>query len=181
MSAVKFRIPRYVWIVGLALSLGLAAFAASRDVWGRTDQRGTPPQQQGQGKPSGDPRQGVRFPAPPGEWWKDDEIRKEIRLTPAQSAKIEQIFRAREREYSPYAAEFDKQRDETNRMARERKVSVEEFALQMSRWEAIRAKLNESRYVMLYRMSKELTPEQNAKLDEIRERRSQSRDRSGPR
>jgi Spy/CpxP family protein refolding chaperone len=69
-----------------------------------------------------------------------------------------------------------------NRMAAERTASVEEFALQVSRTQALRTKLQESRYVMLYRISKELTPEQLTRLQELeRERRSQGRGRGGPR
>jgi Spy/CpxP family protein refolding chaperone len=184
---VKLRIPRYVWIVG-ALALGLTALAAGGDVWGRTPQRSSPP---AQGR-SADQRPDQRS-APPGglalppsgdrgEWWKDPEVKKRVRLTDAQSAKIDQIWRTREREYGPYNTEFDKQWAEMNRMAAERTASVEEFALQVSRTQALRTKLQESRYVMLYRISKELTPEQLTRLQELeRERRSQGRGRGGPR
>ena len=65
-------------------------------------------------------------------------------------------------------------------MAAERTVTVEQFALQVSRIESLRTKLLESRAVMLYRMSKELTPEQYKKMQDYRERR-QSRGRGGPR
>ena len=189
MTAVKFRIPRYIWIVG-ALALALAGLAASGDVWGRTDQRppGPPPQSKPGEQRQGDQqqRQGPRDPRatlPPvgWEWWKDPDFKKEIRLTDAQSAKIDAIYRARSREYLPFDAELDKQVAEANRLAAERTVSVEEFALQVSRMEALWTKLSESRWVMLYRMSKELTPEQYKKMQEYRERRTQSRGRGGPR
>jgi hypothetical protein len=183
---VKFRIPRYLWIVG-ALALSLAGLAAmSGDVWGRTDQRsggGAPPAAQNR---SGDQRQGGRglssvLPPERWEWWKDPEFKKEVRLTDAQSARIDQIFRERQRAYMLYDAEFDKVSAETNRMAAERTASIEEFAVQASRMEALRAKLLESRWIMLYRISKELTPEQYKKLDEYRTRRAQSRGRGGQR
>ena len=184
---MKSRIPRYLWIVGaLAVALALAAVATTGDVWGRTDQRsgGGPPAAQSR---SGDQqRQGGRglssvLPPERWEWWKDPEFKKDVRLTDAQSARIDQIFRERQRAYVLYNAEFDKVSDDTNRMAAERTASIEEFALQASRMEALRAKLLESRWIMLYRISKELTPEQYKKLDEFRSRRAQQRGRGGQR
>jgi Spy/CpxP family protein refolding chaperone len=189
VTAVKFRISRYIWIVG-TLALTVGAFAAAGDVWGRTDdQRSSIPPQ---GRSSADGQRPSPRPGSPGglpglppsgsEWWKDPEVKKRIRLTETQSAKIDQIWRVREREYGPYSAEFDRQWQEMERMAAERTASVEEFALQVSRTQALRTKLQESRYVMLYRISKELTPDQLTKLQELeRERRSQGRGRGGPR
>jgi Spy/CpxP family protein refolding chaperone len=187
VTAVKFRVPRYIWIVG-ALALALTGLAASGDVWGRTDQRSgaTPPNRPADQR-QGDQRQGsgrglsFGLPSERSEWWKDQEFRKEIRLSDAQSAKIDSIYRARQQEYLPYDVEFEKQLAAANRMAAERTASVEEFALLISRIEALRSRLLESRYVMFYRMSKELTPEQYKKLQEYRERRMQSRGRGGPR
>ena len=182
---MKFRIPRYIWIVAV-LALGLTAFVAGREVWGRTDQRSgaaapTRPADQRQGEQQ---RQGPRSltSLPPGgwEWWKDPEFKKELQLTDAQSAKINAIYQARQREYLPYDAEFEKQLIEGNRMAAERTATVDQFAVQVSRIESLRIKLLESRAVMLYRMSKELTPEQYKKMQDYRERR-QSRGRGGPR
>ena len=183
---MKSRIPRYLWIVGaLAVALALAAVATTGDVWGRTDQRsgGGPPAAQSR---SGDQqRQGARriesvLPPEGWEWWRDPEFKKEISLTDAQSTRIDQIFRERRHAYMPYRAEFEKQYAETNRQATERVVSVEEFALQVSRMQALWTKVQESRFVMLYQMSKELTPEQYKKFQEYRDRRSQ-RGRGGQR
>jgi Spy/CpxP family protein refolding chaperone len=182
VTAVKLRIPRYIWIVG-TLAVALTALVASGVVWGSDQRSGNPPQTRQADQRQGEqPRQGPRDPRallPPGgwEWWKDPDFKKEIRLTDAQSAKIDAIYRTRAREYLPFDAEMDKQLAETNRLAAERTASVEEFALQVSRMETLRTKLSESRWVMLYRMSKELTPEQYKKMQEYRERRIQSRGR----
>jgi Spy/CpxP family protein refolding chaperone len=187
VTAVKLRVPRYIWIVG-ALALALAGLAAGGDVWGRTDQRsgGTPPNRPADQRQGDQQRPGGRGPSsilPPDrwEWWKDPDFKREIQLTDAQSASIDAIYRARARDYLPFNTEFEKQVVETNRLAGERTVSVEEFAVQVARMEALRTKLAESRYVMLYRMARELTPEQYKKLQEYRDRRTSSRGRGGPR
>ena len=182
---MKSRIPRYLWIVG-ALALSLAGLAAmSGDVWGRTQRSGGGPPA-AQNRPSDQQRQGGgRGPAsvlpPRGEWWKDPEVRKAIGLTDAQSARIDAIYQARTREYLPYDAQYAKEEAEANRLAAERSASVEEFALQVSRMESLLLKLRESRWVMLYRMSKELTPEQYKKFQEYRDHRAQQRGRGGQR
>jgi hypothetical protein len=80
-----------------------------------------------------------------------------------------------------FVREWQRQREEFNRMARARQATVEEFAIQAARFEALNAKLSETRNVMLYRMSLELTAEQYQKLQEFRDRRGRSGDRgSGP-
>ena len=55
-----------------------------------------------------------------------------------------------------------------DRVASERKISVEEFTLHVTRVEALRTELNKGRTIMNYRILRELTPEQNQKLKEIR-------------
>jgi len=82
------------------------------------------------------------------------------------------MVKEREAALAPFITEWRKQQTELNRMARERKVSIDEFAVQAARVDSLFAKLNESRTVMLYRMSRELSDEQYAKLQEVRDRRS---------
>jgi hypothetical protein len=62
-------------------------------------------------------------------------------------------------------------------MTRARVVDVDTYSVQVMRVESARSKLSESRTVMLYRLARELTPEQYRKLLEIRDRRRTS----GPR
>jgi hypothetical protein len=65
-------------------------------------------------------------------------------------------------------------------MAGERRVSPEEFAIQAARYQSLDAKLDESRKIMLYRMSRELSDEQYKKLQEVRDRRSRGGGRGNP-
>jgi Spy/CpxP family protein refolding chaperone len=105
------------------------------------------------------------------EWWNDAAVKKELGLTDAKSKEIDKIFQDRQRHATPFYEEFLKQRDEQNRMAKERLVDEGTFALQVARVDALRSELMKSRAVMLYRISRKLTAEQYKKLEEIRDRR----------
>lgn len=135
----------------------------------RSGQRtGQPPRGQGQ-----DPLPPARWP-----WWRDAEVQRIVGLSAAQVAQLDAIVKEREGALAPFITEWRKQLDVLNRMARERQVSIDEFAIQASRVDSLYAKLTESRTVMLYRMSRELSDEQYTKLQEVRDRRSRGGNRS---
>jgi hypothetical protein len=113
-------------------------------------------------------------------WWKDAEVQKTVGLTPDQVQRLEALFNDRNEELAPFIREFILQRDELLRMAGERRVSPEEFAIQAARYQSLDAKLDESRKIMLYRMSRELSDEQYKKLQEVRDRRSRGGGRGNP-
>jgi len=94
-----------------------------------------------------------------------------MNLTDAQVRVITQIYERRVREVTPFYEEFVKQLAELDRMTQERVVDEATYAVQVSRAEALRSKLNETRAVMLYTIYKRLDPAQYQKLREIRDRR----------
>ena len=108
-------------------------------------------------------------------WWKDEAVQKELKLTSRQVSNINQIFERRVREVTPFHEDLKKQLVELDRMTNERTVDVATFSVQVSRAEALRSKLNETRTVMLYTISKQLLPEQVEKLKELREQRDRRR------
>ncbi len=135
----------------------------------RSGQRtGQPPRGQGQ-----DPLPPARWP-----WWRDAEVQRTVGLSTAQVERLDAIVKEREGALAPFITEWRKQLEVLNRMARERQVSIDEFAIQASRVDSLYAKLTESRTVMLYRMSRELSDEQYRKLQEVRDRRSRGGNRS---
>jgi hypothetical protein len=79
----------------------------------------------------------------------------------------------------PFASEFVKEEATLNTMVRERVVGPDVFEIQASRLESLRAELLKSRWLMLYRLYRELEPAQYQTLLEIRDRRY-SRGRGGP-
>ncbi len=78
---------------------------------------------------------------------------------------------------------MQKELEQLDQLTAEQKISVEMYAIEVRKAEALRTMLSESRLVMLYRMYRELTPEQYKKLQEIRDKmRSSGRGRgTGPR
>jgi Spy/CpxP family protein refolding chaperone len=167
-------------VVPVAALLLLAPFLGSAAPNGSqpraaTVQQTPPPQGGTQGQGAGQ-RPPTRQEAPLGwEWWKDDAVKKELGLTDRQVAQITRIYEDRSRQVKPYSDEYQKQIEELDRMTRERTVDTPTYALQVSRVEALRSKLNETRLVMFYSFYRLLSPEQNKKLQDIRDRRRSGR------
>lgn len=105
------------------------------------------------------------------EWWKD----KELGLPPELSKRIDDIYQSRMHNSRRFAEELAKEADVLNSMVLNRSVSVEEFQIQANKMENLRSRVNESRWVMAYRMYQALSPEQYKKLNELREARARRR------
>jgi hypothetical protein len=186
----KFRIPRSLWLAGgAAVVVGLLATAPWEltRLSGATDGVAETPDagsdQAANGQRGRDPQQRLPPPLPPSQrdWWKDADIQAYVGLTADQVRRIDEIYEERAREMEPFIIEWRHQRDEFNKMARARQASVAQFAIQVARFEALDAKLSETRAVMLYRMSLELSAAQYDKLQEYRDRRGRTNSRgSGP-
>ena len=104
------------------------------------------------------------------EWWNDAEIQKELGLTADKVKNINDFYKRRNEDLQPILQEFLKQREELEKMTRARVVDESTYLLQVMSVENARARLNESRTVMLYRMFRSLTPEQHQKLQGIMDR-----------
>lgn len=115
----------------------------------------------------------------PWEWWNDGEVQKELPLSADKVKLIDDIYKRRSENLKPIVDEFLKQSAELDKMTRARIVDESTYAVQVMRVESARSKLGESRTIMLYRLSRELTADQFRKLQDIRDRRFSSRGR-GP-
>ena len=113
---------------------------------------------------------GASSPGRGGPWWRDESIKKELVLTADQTRRLDSLFERRAKDLEPLNDELDKQRAELNRLMSDRNAGAAAIALQVARLEVPRAKMNESFYVMMYRMSLVLDPEQNKKLQAIFDR-----------
>jgi len=175
--------PFSAWQFGRRLALGaitlvlvLSASDRSGATSGSRDARVQQSQssgQRGQATPSRPEAQKPGQPRVP--WWKDPVVVKELRLTPDQSAKIDAIWRKRETEMHAASKEYERQKDELNRLMAERKVGVDVIGVQHDRVEAQRTTLNKSRTIMIYQFSLVLTPEQNTALKAYFERSRRER------
>lgn len=185
VTATKFRLSHVIGLVlGLALLIGvptigneLRSSASDNQAAGRgaaARQTQTPPATKPPEAPNAAQRGGGSGPPGPlweWEWWKDAEVQKELGLADAKVKNITRIFDERVKRSQALAEKFEKERTELNRLTEERKVSVEDYRIQVTQVEALRVELNKERTVMVYRISLQLTPEQIQKLSEIRERR----------
>jgi Spy/CpxP family protein refolding chaperone len=129
-----------------------------------------------EGRPSGN------APGPVGwKWWNDPEVKQALALTDAKSKKIETMYQERLREAQPWADDYVRQNARLQHMTADRVADEETYRVQVSRVESLRARLIESRTVMIYQFFRELTPDQYKKLQDITQRKFHSGDRGrGP-
>lgn len=149
---------------GHSQAQGRAAAAASQQTPPQT-QPAAPRSNQSQQQPSAE-----RFLGGGRTWWKEDRYKKELNLQPQQVREIDWIFADRVKRLTPYYDQWQKERAELDRLARERTVDDATFSIQVGRVESLRSKLNETRTVMLYQIMRKLTPQQYQKLQEMNER-----------
>ena len=109
------------------------------------------------------------------DWWKDEAVKKELKLTDRQVQRINGIIDSRVRRVTPTYEAYRKEVDELNRMIKERTADIATFEVQAGRAEFLRSKLQETRYVMLYAIYRELDPLQYQKLQELLDRRGRGR------
>jgi Spy/CpxP family protein refolding chaperone len=113
------------------------------------------------------------------EWWKDDEVKRELKLADNIVRSIQRKYEDRARMMKPVDEAYRKEFDELNRLAKERTVDVAMYSIQVNRVEALRTELFKTRTVMLYEFYRMLTPEQYLKFQEIRDRRRAGRGGGG--
>jgi Spy/CpxP family protein refolding chaperone len=112
------------------------------------------------------------------KWWHDDQIKAELGLSPQQAQEIEQIFQASVPRLRTLKEQLDVLEKDLSRMIRERTSPETTVAQQLDRVESTRSELNKARMLMIYKMHRVLTSEQNEKLRVISDRRDRKdRDR----
>lgn len=147
--------------------------AATQTSQASTGQRATtPPATAG---PASHPGQ----PAPPKPWWQDDAVKKDLGLTPKQLKDIDQLFENDRAKLSQLSTDWHQQETELNRLVMEGGVDERVIALKLDLVEASRVQFNKIRTLMVYRMYRVMTPEQNKKLQAIKELQDQMRGRRG--
>jgi Spy/CpxP family protein refolding chaperone len=98
-----------------------------------------------------------------GKWWQSEEYKRELRLTPEQSKKLEEVFQASVPTLKSLKKTLDQAESEFERLLeRGDDGSVMD---QVERVEAARAELNKSHTMMMLRMKRVLTAEQWARFN----------------
>src|SRR5262245_65638420 len=114
-----------------------------------------------------------------GKWWESEEYKRELRLTPEQSKKLEEVFQASVPTLKSLKKALDQAESEFERLLeRGDDGSVMD---QVERVEAARAELNKSHTMMLLKMKKLLTPDQWAKFNAMHQTAERERNRSNGR
>jgi Spy/CpxP family protein refolding chaperone len=100
----------------------------------------------------------------PKKWWIDAELRRELGITDQQSTAIEQVWQRSLAQRAETRDRLDKADAVLQKMILDG-ADEPAFTAQLDRVEAARLEANKSRMLMLYRMNKQLTQDQRAKLD----------------
>lgn len=104
------------------------------------------------------------------KWWQDEKTKTEIGLSEQQAAEVESVFREALPRLKAAKSELDVLEADLSRMIRERQAEESLVAAQIDKVEAARGELSKTRTLMLYRMHRILTPEQNTKVQAIHDR-----------
>lgn len=112
------------------------------------------------------------------KWWINPESRKEIGVTDAQSAQIDQIFEAMFPAQRAKWRELQQLEPAVAKLLKERVADVATVTQQVERMEKLDAERRAIRTVMLYRMNLVLTPDQRLKLEAYYKRRDENRRKS---
>lgn len=104
------------------------------------------------------------------KWWLDDKLKTELGLSAQQSADVEATFQSAIPRLKAYKEQLDELEAELSRLIRERVADESTVAAHVDKVEAARAELSKARTLMLYRMHRILSPEQNARLQEMHDR-----------
>lgn len=108
-------------------------------------------------------------------WWNDEKFRAEVGFNTTQAAEIDKIFKATMEKAKPLRVELDELDKSIEKMIVAESSDIAVFTHTVEKAEARRAELNKMRTIMLYRFSRVLTPEQNAKFRVAYERREAAR------
>ena len=151
-------------LCSLAILLSLA-FAGSVGAQSSQQQQQAPKQASPEKGQNGSPR---------WMWWKDEKFRAEVGFSLAQANEIDKIVMPTLEQMWPLRREVDQLDKEIEKMIVE-STDLMVFKQQVEKVEARRAELNKMRTVMLYRIRRVLTPEQNVKFRAAHDRREAER------
>jgi Spy/CpxP family protein refolding chaperone len=107
-------------------------------------------------------------------WWQDEEVTAALKMTAQQSADVEAIFRTTLPRLRDLKDELDELEAELSAMINDRRDEAV-VAAKLDEVEYARGALNKARTLMLYRMHRVLTPEQEQQLEELFDKRERER------
>jgi Spy/CpxP family protein refolding chaperone len=127
----------------------------------------------------GDSRGGSPQVPQRSKWWQDEKIKAELRLTPEQSARIEEIFQVSFVTLKDVAEDLIRREEQLSNLISGNDVTEAQLVKQADQVEVLRGTLGKARTLMLFRMRRVLSAEQRSKLVQIQ--KAQERERRGVR
>jgi len=155
-----------------AFLLTLLCSAGSQAATPCEHQRGSDPEKQ---KPPADARQ--QDDPPRWKWWLHPDTKRELRITDAQSKKINDIWNSTAPRQREKYDELHKLEEALAKTIKENTADVSVVEKQVEKVEKLRGETTTTRTMMIYRMHLELTPEQREKVDAIIKRFDEERKR----
>jgi Spy/CpxP family protein refolding chaperone len=113
------------------------------------------------------------------KWWLNPDDRKELGITDQQSRDIDAIFESIAPKQREAWRQFEEQEDLLSKMVKDSTADWTVVAQLSEKVERLRADINKTHTVMLYRINLLLTPEQRVKVKELRDRREDARKKQG--
>lgn len=118
----------------------------------------------------GDRRPGERGETPRIKWWEDPKWRTELALTDHQSGKIKRIFEEEMGKLRALRDILEKRQEALSLAMKEERANLSMITELVDGVGDMHASMYRTRTLMLYRMDRQLSAEQRAKLQNIYER-----------
>ena len=119
----------------------------------------------------------IHSPRPPSNWWKTERYMQELRLTPDQSAQINEIVQTSFTRLKADKEDLDRAQSDFRALMERPNVSQRELLKAAERLEMARYSISKERTTMLVRIHSVLTPDQRRGLDTIAKRHEAERNR----
>ena len=158
--------------VAAVFLLTLLCSAGSQAATPCEHQRGSDPEKQ---QPPTDARQ--QDDPPRWKWWLHPDSKRELRLTDAQTKKIDDIWQSTAPKQREKYDELHKLEEALAKTIKENTADVAVVEKQVDKVEKLRAETSATRTMMIYRMHLLLTPEQREKVDAMLKRFEEERKR----
>jgi Spy/CpxP family protein refolding chaperone len=112
------------------------------------------------------------------KWWQQERFQKALDLTAEQITRLEGIFQTTEPMLRAQKTALDRREDKLSKVIADPKSDEPALLLATDRLDAARNELNRTRTLMLFRMRRVLSDEQNVKMKELHEHDRRDRDRN---
>ena len=113
------------------------------------------------------------------KWWQTERFQKELALTADQITRIEGIYQTTEPMLRAQKQAVDKREEKVSKVIQDPKSDEPMLLQAMDRLEAARSEVSRTRTLMLYRIRRILTDEQNVKMKAMHDHDRAERERKG--